>query len=139
MFVPIVEIVKLTCRLQILAFVADTVSNNNTLVDELGDLLDGFQGSLTQVRCFTHILNLMVKVHITQIYPFHSLTSFCQSILSQFSQKTKVTEDTTEDAEDAAAFHELEDELGEDETTEDVKEEEVGDVIDPGRERCCRY
>jgi hypothetical protein len=65
----------------------------------------------------------MVKVRITQIYPVHSITSFCQSILSQFSQKTKVTEDMTEEAEDAATFHELEDELGEDETTEDVDEE----------------
>ena len=49
MFVPIAEIVKLTCRPQILAFVADNTLNNNTLVDELGDVLDGFQGSLTRV------------------------------------------------------------------------------------------
>jgi hypothetical protein len=48
--------------LQILAFTADNASNNNTLVDELEDLLDGFQGSLTRVRCFAHILNLVVKV-----------------------------------------------------------------------------
>jgi hypothetical protein len=32
------------------------------LVDELGELLDGFGGSLAWVRCFTHILNLVVKV-----------------------------------------------------------------------------
>jgi hypothetical protein len=36
-----------TRKLQILAFTADNASNNNTLVDELGDLLDGFQGPLT--------------------------------------------------------------------------------------------
>jgi hypothetical protein len=41
---------------------ADNASNNNTLVDELGELLDGFGGSLTRVRCFAHILNLVVKV-----------------------------------------------------------------------------
>ena len=51
-----------TWKLQILAFTADNASNNNTLVDELGDLLDGFQGPLTRVRCFAHILNLVVKV-----------------------------------------------------------------------------
>jgi hypothetical protein len=34
------------------------------LVDELGELLDGFQGSLWRVRCFAHILNLVVKVRI---------------------------------------------------------------------------
>jgi hypothetical protein len=47
---------------QILGFTADNASNNNTLVDELADLLNGFQGSLTRVRCFAHILNLAVKV-----------------------------------------------------------------------------
>lgn len=40
----------------------DNASNNNTLVDELGQLLDGFGGSLSRVRCFAHILNLVVKV-----------------------------------------------------------------------------
>jgi len=83
------------------------------------------------VRCFAHILNLVVKVCINQIYHFHSLTPFCQSILSQFSQKTKATEDTTEEAEDAAALDELEDELDKDETTENVEEEDVEDEIDP--------
>jgi hypothetical protein len=73
----------------------------------------------------------VVKVCITQIYHFHSLIPFRQSILSQFSQKTKATEDTTEEAEDAAAFDELEDELGEDEISENVEEEDIEDEIDP--------
>jgi len=51
---------------QILAFMADNVSNNNTLVDELGKLLNGFQGSLTWVHCFVHILNLVVKVCVDE-------------------------------------------------------------------------
>jgi hypothetical protein len=46
---------------QILGFTADNASNN-TLVDKLTELLDGFQGPLTHVRCFAHILNLVVKV-----------------------------------------------------------------------------
>ena len=50
--------------LQILAFTANNVSNNNMLVEELGELLDGFQGSLWRVWCFVHILNLVVKVRI---------------------------------------------------------------------------
>jgi hypothetical protein len=58
-------VIGLTLNLQILAFTADNASNNNTLIDELGDLLDGFQGSLARVRCFAHILNLVVKVSIT--------------------------------------------------------------------------
>ena len=40
-------------------------------------------------------------------------------------------EDTTEEAEDAAALDELEDELDKDETTENVEEEDVEDEIDP--------
>jgi hypothetical protein len=48
--------------LKVLAFTADNASNNNTLVDELGQLLDGFGGSPARVRCFAHILNLVVKV-----------------------------------------------------------------------------
>lgn len=40
---------NLTLCLQILAITTDNVSNNNTLIDELGDLFDGFQGSLTHV------------------------------------------------------------------------------------------
>jgi hypothetical protein len=47
---------------QILGFTTDNASNNNTLVDKLTELIDGFQGPLTLVRCFTHILNLVVKV-----------------------------------------------------------------------------
>jgi len=47
---------------QILGITLDNASNNNTLVNELADLLHGYQGSLTRIRCFAHILNLVVKV-----------------------------------------------------------------------------
>jgi hypothetical protein len=48
--------------MQILSLTANNASNNNTLVDDLSDLLNGFQGSETRIRCFAHILNLVVKV-----------------------------------------------------------------------------
>jgi hypothetical protein len=47
---------------RILGITLDNASNNNTLVSELGDLLHGYQGSLTRIHCFAHILNLVVKV-----------------------------------------------------------------------------
>jgi hypothetical protein len=47
---------------RILGITLDNASNNNTLVNELTDSLDGYQGSLTRIRCFAHILNLVVKV-----------------------------------------------------------------------------
>jgi hypothetical protein len=51
----------LTMNEQILVLVADN-SNNNTMVNELDELIPTFQGSQTRIRCFTHILNLVVKV-----------------------------------------------------------------------------
>ena len=56
---------------------------------------------------------------------------FRQSILSQFSHKTKATEDTTEEAEDDVALNELDD--GEQEMEDEVDgidEEDVEDVED---------
>lgn len=53
---------------QILALILDNAANNNTLVKELGDLLDGHQGSLARIRCFAHILNLVVKVGNLIVY-----------------------------------------------------------------------
>ena len=49
-------------EIQILALTTDNASNNMTLVNELADLLPGFQGSLAWIRCFAHVLNLVVKV-----------------------------------------------------------------------------
>lgn len=63
---------------QILAITTDNASNNNTLIDELGDLLEGFQGSLTRVRCFAHVLNLVVKVGVVPFIYFPSSNSILQ-------------------------------------------------------------
>jgi hypothetical protein len=73
------------------------------LVDELAYLLDGFQGSLTCVRCFT------------------------QAILLQFSQKNKATTDLTEDTADEAAFKDLDDTVNEEEDGE-VAEADIEDA-----------
>ena len=64
---------NLTLCPQILAITTDNASNNNTLIDELGDLLDGFQGSLTRVQCFAHVLNLVVKVSKFHVWTLHFL------------------------------------------------------------------
>jgi len=36
------------------------------MIDELANLLDDFPGSANQTRCFTHVLNLVVKSIIKQ-------------------------------------------------------------------------
>jgi len=124
----------LNIGLQILGFTADNASNNNTLVDELADLLDGFQGSLTRVRCFAHILNLVVKVWIRFFILWQAADHSTQAILSQFSQKNKATSDLTEDAADEAVFLDLDDTTNEEEDEVAEANAEDADELEPSIE-----
>ena len=100
-------------------------------MDELSELLDGFQGSVWRVRCFAHILNLVVKVSIKILNQYYAKTELLhQSILSQFSNKTKATMDATEEAEDTATLNELDDDHGEENENEDITEDD-SDEVDP--------
>jgi hypothetical protein len=56
---------------QILCVTCDNASNNDKMMEALGDLLPGFITS-NRARCFTHILNLVAK-----------------SLLKQFDVETK--------------------------------------------------
>jgi hypothetical protein len=47
---------------KVLTFTADNASNNDTLVDELSVQIPSFGGSDSRIRCFAHVLNLVVKV-----------------------------------------------------------------------------
>jgi hypothetical protein len=47
---------------KIFTFTADNASNNDTLVNELSNLIPTFEGQQYQICCFAHILNLVVKV-----------------------------------------------------------------------------
>ncbi|KAJ7193181.1 hypothetical protein GGX14DRAFT_372983, partial [Mycena pura] len=52
---------------QLLVLAADNASNNNTPVDSLAlriGQLGRFRGKLHRIRCFAHILNLVMKVVI---------------------------------------------------------------------------
>jgi hypothetical protein len=51
---------------QILSITCDNASNNDTMITELANLLDDFPGPANQTRCFTHVLNLVVKSIIRQ-------------------------------------------------------------------------
>ncbi len=50
----------MTC--QILGVTADNAANNGTMLDVLSTLLPKFRGREVHVRCFAHVLNLVVKV-----------------------------------------------------------------------------
>jgi hypothetical protein len=47
---------------KIFTFTADNASNNDTLVNELSNLIPTFGGQQYQICYFAHILNLVVKV-----------------------------------------------------------------------------
>ena len=44
----------------------NNASANDTMIDVLAELLPAFPGGANRTRCFTHILNLMVKVILHQ-------------------------------------------------------------------------
>jgi len=86
--------------------------NNDTMIEELANLLDDFPGSANQTRCFMHVLNLVVK-----------------SIIRQFdlpkAQADKALDDAAEELLNLAGDIELEEELyaAEDEDGEDDNNE----------------
>ena len=45
---------------------ADNVSNNDTMIEDLSLHLDDFAGASNQTRCFLHVLNLTAKAIIQQ-------------------------------------------------------------------------
>jgi hypothetical protein len=49
-----------------LSITCDNASNNDTMIDELGDLVDSFAGATNRTRCFAHIINLIAKTIIRQ-------------------------------------------------------------------------
>jgi hypothetical protein len=51
---------------QILGITCDNASPNDVMVDALAELLVAFPGAANRTRCFTHILNLVVKVILRQ-------------------------------------------------------------------------
>src|ERR1700733_14594047 len=81
---------------KVLTLVCDNASNNDTMTEELGCLIPSFKGKQARVRCFAHILNLVVKVHLDSSLKKYHGDILLQAILSQYSQK-KVTTDNEGD------------------------------------------
>jgi hypothetical protein len=47
-----------------LSITADNASSNDTMTDELADLIAHFGGETAQTQCFLHIINLVAKTLI---------------------------------------------------------------------------
>jgi hypothetical protein len=56
----------MTYYAQILGITCDNASANNVMIDALVELVAAFPGSVNRTRCFTHTLNLVVKVILRQ-------------------------------------------------------------------------
>ena len=52
--------------LQILSITCDNASNNDAMVDELGETLTAFGGEAAHMQCFLHVVNLVTKSLIQQ-------------------------------------------------------------------------
>ncbi|RDX45346.1 hypothetical protein K466DRAFT_443634, partial [Polyporus arcularius HHB13444] len=50
----------------ILSVTCDNASSNDTMIEELSQLLPEFQGDFSRTRCFLHILNLVAKAMLKQ-------------------------------------------------------------------------
>ena len=70
----VLSIVIYSFAIEILGITMDNASNNHTLVDELSEILDDFQGEPTRVCCFAHIFNLVVKVCFVLLRAFFPTT-----------------------------------------------------------------
>ncbi|KAG1768274.1 hypothetical protein EV702DRAFT_926550, partial [Suillus placidus] len=51
---------------KILSITANNTSNNDTMIDELADMVAHFGSKNTHTRCFLHIINLVAKSLICQ-------------------------------------------------------------------------
>jgi hypothetical protein len=56
---------------KILEITGDNASNNDTMIDELEDLIPEFNGSAARARCFLHVTNLVAKCLINQCDASH--------------------------------------------------------------------
>lgn len=120
--------------MQVLAVTCDNASNNAMMLKEMKKARVQFRGSEARIRCFGHVINLVVKVsdaalpcleaytHLT----FHLLPP--QAILLQFGQKVKSETIGKTDC-DLTALDDPEDLDNEDEDETD-KAREAADAAD---------
>ncbi|RDX42155.1 hypothetical protein OH76DRAFT_1297656, partial [Lentinus brumalis] len=46
---------------QIMSVTCDNASNNDTMISALARRIPGFEGTFHRVRCFAHVIQLVVK------------------------------------------------------------------------------
>ncbi|KAJ3537168.1 hypothetical protein NMY22_g5713 [Coprinellus aureogranulatus] len=104
---------------KVLGFTGDNGSNNDTLVDELSDLIPSFPGASHRVRCIAHVLNLVAKA---------ILSAFCQKVEDDDTTTALLTE-IDEGSDDIPAHDDDEDDTDDgDEVAPEVQASDEGTV-----------
>ncbi|KAG6852412.1 hypothetical protein C0991_012279 [Blastosporella zonata] len=67
---PAIEFIKILEEFEIiekiLLITCNNATNNNVMIEKMGEALTEFQGDCSQVRCFAHVVNLVAKSVIAQ-------------------------------------------------------------------------
>lgn len=61
-----IRLSSLTGLAKLLGVTCNNTSNNDQMIERMADLIPGFGGQMTRVRCFAHILNFIAKSLILQ-------------------------------------------------------------------------
>jgi len=125
---------------QLLSITCDNASNNDTMIAELVNLLNEFPGPANQTRCFTHVLNLVVKSVICQ---FDLLKSKGDRILDDAAKELLSLAGNIEFEEDELAWRDANEEDEDEDNVEgwidehtlmsDIELEELDESVEPVR------
>ena len=105
---------------QILGITGDNASNNDSMIQYLGNTLDEFHGPANQARCFVHTVNLIAK---SILKPFETCKAKEMELFNDIAHAL---------ADSASDFEEEEEEDDEDE--DNSGEEEDDNELDAGLE-----
>ncbi|PIL32862.1 hypothetical protein GSI_04980 [Ganoderma sinense ZZ0214-1] len=84
---------------KVLAVTCDSASNNDKMLDEMSKEFPLFRGKKVRVRCFGHVLNLVVKACISGFQGQHSHDKFKNEFETAFRDVQELTDDDYEDDE----------------------------------------
>jgi hypothetical protein len=91
--------------LQILSITGDNASNNDTMIQYLGNALDKLPSPTNQMQCFAHTINLIAKsilkpFDIQRMKDIHEFNDVAQALADTFEEGVIEKEDEEEDDDD---------------------------------------
>ncbi|KAL1947002.1 hypothetical protein VTO73DRAFT_13963 [Trametes versicolor] len=106
---------------KVLSVTCDNAENNTTMLKEMHVLVPKFRGTLVRVRCFGHVLNLVVKGILSQFGRQHLIEGGDDDVDDEDAEAAQEA-DKSREAADQAILDSLDDEeLGVDVTADDVR------------------